>query len=124
VKNIFSSQYVKNSLKILNKASLIILVGDKREYWKIDRKIVKHVADIARLKLTEEEIEKFTKQLKDILDAFRAIDEVDTSSVKPSFHPQEIKNVLREDEVVKWEWDPLGNTKLKEKRYFKGPRII
>jgi aspartyl-tRNA(Asn)/glutamyl-tRNA(Gln) amidotransferase subunit C len=94
------------------------------EYWKIDKALLEHVSKIARLELTEEEKEKFVKQLEDILKAFKKIDEVDTEKVKPSFHPIEIKNVMREDEVKTWKWEPLANTKHKEKKYFKGPRIV
>jgi len=94
------------------------------DYWKIDKELIKRVADNARLKLTEQEIEKFTKQLEDILQAFKEIDKVNTDNVKPSFHPQEIKNVFREDKVKEWKWDTLANTKHKEKKYFKGPKIV
>lgn len=90
----------------------------------VDKKLVEHVADIARLKLSEQETEKFTRQLKDVLEAFKSLDEVDTDKVKPSFHPQEISDVYREDKAEKFKWDPLGNTKHKEKRYFKGPRVV
>lgn len=91
---------------------------------KVDKKLVEHVADISRLKLSEQETEKFTQQLKDVLEAFKSLDEVDTDKVKPSFHPQEISDVYREDKAEKFDWDPLKNTKHKEKKYFKGPRII
>jgi aspartyl-tRNA(Asn)/glutamyl-tRNA(Gln) amidotransferase subunit C len=94
------------------------------DYWKIDKRLVKGVADNARLKLSDEEIEKFTKQLEDILQAFKEIDKVNTENVKPSFHPQEIKNVFRDDKAKEWKWNPLANTKHKEKKYFKGPRIV
>jgi aspartyl-tRNA(Asn)/glutamyl-tRNA(Gln) amidotransferase subunit C len=90
----------------------------------VTKETIRHVAKIARLQLTEEEIEKFTVQLKDVLDSFRKIDEVNTKDVKPSFHPQEIKNVFREDKVKKWKWEPLENTKHKEGKYFKGPKIV
>ena len=96
----------------------------EKKYWKIDKKLVEHVSKIARLDLTEEEKEKFTKQLEDILGTFKKIDEIDTKNVKPSFHPQEIKNILREDKVKKWKWKPLENAKLKEKSYVKGPKIV
>ena len=94
------------------------------DYWKIDKELVKRVSDNARLKLTEEETEKFTKQMSDILAAFKSLDEVDTKDVKPSFHPQEVSDVYREDKAEKFDWDPLSNTKHKEKKYFRGPRII
>jgi aspartyl-tRNA(Asn)/glutamyl-tRNA(Gln) amidotransferase subunit C len=90
----------------------------------ISEKIVEHVAKLARLDLKKEEIKKFTRQLKDVLSAFEKIDEVDTAKVKPSFHPIEIKNVWREDFVRKWKWDALSNTVHKEKKYFRGPKIV
>ena len=37
---------------------------------KIDRELIEHVAELARLKLTGKEIEKFSKELKDIIDVF------------------------------------------------------
>ncbi len=94
------------------------------DYWKVDKELVKRVSDNARLRLSDSEIEKFTKQLEDILKAFKSLDEVDTTKIKPSFHPQEISDVYREDKAEKFDWKPLANTKHKEKKYFKGPRII
>ncbi len=94
------------------------------EYWKIDKELIEHVCKIARLALSNEEKEKFVKELEDILSAFRKIDEVDTSDTRPSFHPLEFKNVMREDEPKVWKWQPLANARHKEKNYFKGPRIV
>lgn len=96
----------------------------KQKYWSVNKDLVEHVAKIARLELTEEEIERFTIQLKAVLKAFKNIDEVDTSDVKPSFHPQPLANNWREDEVKLWKWQPLDNTKHKEGKYFKGPKIV
>ncbi len=93
------------------------------DYQRIDRKLLEHIAEVSRLKLTDEELERFTEQLKVILGAFREIDEVDTEGVEPSFHPSELKDVLREDEAKPWDWDPLSNSRHKERRQFKGPRI-
>jgi aspartyl/glutamyl-tRNA(Asn/Gln) amidotransferase C subunit len=101
-----------------------VLISRKSPYWKIDKKLVEDVSKIAKLKLKEGEIEKFTKELEDILKAFKKIDEVDTVHTKPSFHPREAVNVWREDRVKKWKWNALVNTKHKEKKYFKGPRIV
>lgn len=94
------------------------------DYWKIDKQLVKRVAHNARLRLTDKEIENFTRQLSDILSTFKKLDEIDTKNVKASFHPMEIKDVYRDDNAVEWKWDPLGNTKHKEGKYFKGPKII
>lgn len=93
------------------------------EYWKIDRKLLEHLTKVSRLELTEDELEKFTDQLKVILEAFKEIDEVDTDDVEPSFHPSKLKNVWREDEVKPWNWDPLENAEHTEGKYVKGPRI-
>jgi aspartyl-tRNA(Asn)/glutamyl-tRNA(Gln) amidotransferase subunit C len=90
----------------------------------IKEETLKHVAKIARLELNEKELKKFKSQLNQVLEAFRKIDEVDTSDLKPSFHPIEIKNVMREDEAEKWDWDPLANTKHKEGKHFRGPKIV
>jgi aspartyl-tRNA(Asn)/glutamyl-tRNA(Gln) amidotransferase subunit C len=94
------------------------------DYWKIDRELLLHVAKIARLELTEEEIKKFLPQLNDILKNFKKIDEVDVSDTSPSIHPIEIKNVWREDKFKPFIWRPLAQTKYKEKKFFKGPRIV
>ena len=92
-------------------------------HWEIDRKLLEHLAEVSRLELTEEELERFTDQLRVILEAFREIDRVETDGVEPSFHPSELKNVWREDEARSWDWDPLGNSQHKEGKHFKGPRI-
>ena len=63
----------------------------------IDKKLLEHVAQVARLKLTEKEMEKFLPQLKEAFEFFSQLQDVNTDGVKPSFQPVEIKNVLRED---------------------------
>ena len=93
------------------------------DHWEIDRKLLERLTEISRLELTDEELEKFTDQLRVILDAFREIDEVDTDGIEPSFHPLEIKNILREDKAKPWDWDPQGNSEHTDGKYFKGPRI-
>ncbi len=92
-------------------------------YREIDRKLLEHLTKVSRLDLTEEELGRFTGQLKVILEAFKRIDEVDTDGVKPSFHPSELKNVWRDDVVKPWDWDPLENAGHTEEKHFKGPKI-
>ncbi len=91
----------------------------------IDEKTVEHIASLARLKTTEEEKKKFVKELSSILDAFSELKQVE-ADVKPSFHPIEIKNVLREDKEEKCisQDQALSNTEQKEDKFFKGPRIV
>lgn len=60
---------------------------------------VAHVAQLARLKLTEEELEQFTGQLAAVLEHARDVEALDTAGVPPTAHPLPLSNVMREDEV-------------------------
>jgi aspartyl-tRNA(Asn)/glutamyl-tRNA(Gln) amidotransferase subunit C len=64
----------------------------------IDRRTVEGVARLARLALTDEEIERFTGQLSAILDAVSKLSAVDTSGVGPTASILELQDVLRDDE--------------------------
>ena len=93
---------------------------------KISKKDVGHVARLARLRLTEEEKEKFGKQLNQILKYVEKLNELDTENVEPTSHVVPLQNVLREDEVkpsLPVE-DVLSNAPDKKGNYFKVPRII
>jgi aspartyl-tRNA(Asn)/glutamyl-tRNA(Gln) amidotransferase subunit C len=92
----------------------------------VNRELVLKVAENARLNLTEEEIQHFIPQLREILDNFSKLDEIDVKDVKPSFQPIEIKNNIREDKIGKClsQEDALKNTIHKKDGYFKGPRAI
>ena len=93
---------------------------------KVNRKLLEHVAEVARLKLTEQEIKKFLPQLQEALEFFLQLEEVDTTNVKPSFQPVDLKNAMRED--VEKECLPqdeaLSQTEHKKDGYFKGPRAL
>jgi len=92
----------------------------------IDRKLLEHVAATARLKLTEKEMEKFLPQLKEALEFFSQLQNVNTDGVKPSFQPVEIKNVLREDieKECLTQDEALSLAEHKKDGYFKGPRAV
>lgn len=64
----------------------------------ITRDEVLHVARLARLELTEEEIERLTVQLGAILEAVGKVAELDLSDVPPTSHPLDLVNVWDEDE--------------------------
>jgi aspartyl-tRNA(Asn)/glutamyl-tRNA(Gln) amidotransferase subunit C len=91
---------------------------------KIDRATMEHICALAKLNLTEKEMDSYAKELSDVLEAFKVLDGIDTKSDEPAFHPIEIKDRLRDDEVKTTKWDPLGNAKATEGRYFKGPKIV
>ncbi|WP_166828878.1 Asp-tRNA(Asn)/Glu-tRNA(Gln) amidotransferase subunit GatC [Thalassoroseus pseudoceratinae] len=58
---------------------------------------VRKVAVLARLKLSDSQIERFTEQLGDVLQYVRLLDEVDIEGVEPMAHAVEVTNVLRDD---------------------------
>ncbi|MDD3715911.1 MAG: Asp-tRNA(Asn)/Glu-tRNA(Gln) amidotransferase subunit GatC [Candidatus Marinimicrobia bacterium] len=92
----------------------------------LSRKEVIYIAGLARLKLSEEEIERYTRQLSDILGYVEQLQELDVENVAPMSHVLDIVNVMREDkalppldrEVV------LANAAEHDGRHFKVPRVI
>ena len=64
----------------------------------IDREQVLHVARLARLELSEAEVEKMSSELSSILDHIEKISELDLDDVEPTSHVVEVENVLRADE--------------------------
>ncbi|MEZ5247459.1 MAG: Asp-tRNA(Asn)/Glu-tRNA(Gln) amidotransferase subunit GatC [Acidimicrobiales bacterium] len=67
---------------------------------RITRDDVEHVARLARLDLTADEIELFTGQLGDILEHAADIEALDVGDIPPTSHPLPIVNVMRADRVV------------------------
>ncbi len=67
----------------------------------ISKEEVKHIAKLARLGLTEPEIEKFQRELSSILDYIEKLKEVDIKNVEPTSHTLKIENVFREDVAKK-----------------------
>ena len=64
----------------------------------ISRHEVEHVARLARLALTEEELERLGGQLNAILEAVGKVAELDLDSIEPTAHPLDLVNVTAEDE--------------------------
>jgi aspartyl-tRNA(Asn)/glutamyl-tRNA(Gln) amidotransferase subunit C len=67
---------------------------------RLTREDVAHVADLARLHLTDEELELFTDQLAEVLDHAEDIASLDLAEVAPTAHAMALTNVLRPDEVL------------------------
>jgi aspartyl-tRNA(Asn)/glutamyl-tRNA(Gln) amidotransferase subunit C len=94
----------------------------------INNELIKKVALNARLKLTDEEVEKFLPQIKEvIIDSFNKLDEIEANE-EPSFQPIESKNQFRKDEVKEGllQEEALKNVseKLVENGYVKGPKVL
>lgn len=64
---------------------------------KITRKQVKHIASLAKIELTDEETDKFRKQLGSIIDYFDTLNEVDTKGVEETSQVTGLVNKLRDD---------------------------
>lgn len=92
----------------------------------ISKEQIEHVAWLARIELTKDEKKAFTKQLNEILDYFKKIDEIDTSNIEPTFHVIDLVNVLRDDKVEPSlsKADALKNAPQKEGSFIKAPKIL
>ncbi|MGN0004738.1 MAG: Asp-tRNA(Asn)/Glu-tRNA(Gln) amidotransferase subunit GatC [Candidatus Gastranaerophilaceae bacterium] len=91
----------------------------------ITKEDVKHVAKLARLELTEEEIEKYSTQLGSILEYVQQMNEVDTTGIEPMPHAIPVTNVMRDD-VVKYEQtkeELMKNAPYEEDGFFRVPKI-
>lgn len=60
---------------------------------------VEHVAELARIELTDAEKEKFQKQLSEVLDYIEKLNEANTDNTEPTSHTAGLENITREDEV-------------------------
>jgi aspartyl-tRNA(Asn)/glutamyl-tRNA(Gln) amidotransferase subunit C len=86
---------------------------------------VKHVAKLAELEFSKDEVEKITPQLDKILEHVARVSAVDTDGVKNTSHVMDIKNVFREDtpeDAISQE-DALKNAPLEQDNGFRVPRI-
>ncbi len=86
---------------------------------------VKHVAKLARLELTEEEVNKYSQQLGSILEYVEQMNEIDTTGIEPMPHAIPVYNVMRED-VVKYEQtkeEMMANAPFEEDGFFRVPKI-
>ena len=92
----------------------------------INKELVERIANNAKLNLTDKEKDRFSNELKEIIDAFSKLDEVDTKDVDISLQPVELKNSLREDKAKEClsQDEALSLTEHKKDGYFKGPRVV
>ena len=93
---------------------------------KISKEIVRHVAQLARLEFKEEELDKFTEQLGNIIEYVEELGKLDTSNVEPTFHVLDLSTPLREDVVSPWlnPDEALENAPHREDDFFAVPKFI
>lgn len=92
----------------------------------VTKKDVEKIAELARLKFTDAELENFTPQMNEILSYMDKLNELDTENVKPLSHPVEQNNVFRDDETkqsISTE-EALKNAPSKDEHHFKVPKVI
>jgi aspartyl-tRNA(Asn)/glutamyl-tRNA(Gln) amidotransferase subunit C len=92
----------------------------------LTREQVLHVAKLSRLKLEEEDIASFSKQLSDILSYVDKLNELDTSDVEPLAHVLPVNNILRDDEPspAMSVDDALANAPERDGPFFKVPKVL
>jgi aspartyl-tRNA(Asn)/glutamyl-tRNA(Gln) amidotransferase subunit C len=92
----------------------------------LTRADVEHVAFLARLRLTDEELDRFEGQLNHILDQYARLAELDTSAIPPTAQTIELENILRDDVAgpsLPVE-DVLRNARLTEGDFIVVPPIL
>jgi aspartyl-tRNA(Asn)/glutamyl-tRNA(Gln) amidotransferase subunit C len=92
----------------------------------ITRADVAHLADLARIDLSDEELDHLAPQLAVILDSIASIREVAADDIPPTSHPLPLTNVFREDEVRPslTAEEALSEAPLVEEQRFAVPRIL
>ena len=92
----------------------------------LSREEVEHVAQLARMALPDEELERVGKELNRILEHFNRLQELDTDDVEPTSHVLPMTNVFREDQVgesLPLE-DVMANAPERSDEFFRVPRIV
>ena len=87
---------------------------------------VKHIANLARLQITENETTEMQESLESILNFANQIDEANTEDVEPTYHVLDLQNVLREDKAQEGIPQELAlkNAKETEDGQFKVPSVM
>jgi len=94
----------------------------------LSKEEIKHIAKLARLDLTDAELEKYGGQLSDVLNYIDQLKEVEVKGVEPTAQVTGQENVLREDKIEDWNEkeieEALTDAPEKEDRFIKVKRVI
>ena len=87
---------------------------------------IEHLAKLARLKLTDEEKEKFSNQMGTIIEYIEKLGELDTKNVEPTANVLGLSNVFREDVVTEplTNQVPINDSPAHSKGHYEVPKII
>ena len=92
----------------------------------ISEKDVKYVAELARIHLKDEEIDRLTKDLENILDYIKKLNTLDVAGIQPTSHVLPLKNVHRKDKVRPslTQQEALKISVEQQEGAFKVPKVI
>ena len=92
----------------------------------ISREDVEHVAHLARLRLTDDEVDRMQTQLSNILEAIETLRDVDTSRVGPTASVIQLENVMRDDEprLALTRNAALANAPLRDDPFLRVPTVL
>ena len=92
----------------------------------INEQDVRHVAKLARLKLSDAEVARYAQQLSDVLGYVAKLDELDTAGAEPMAHPIDLTNALRDDQPkVPLDTEAaLTNAPASDPPFFKVPKVL
>jgi len=105
-------------------SQVLIFIQDTN--MKLTAEEVRHIALLAKLGISDEEVEKFRVQLSDILGHFEELEKVDTTGLPPTAQSVNLENVLRPDEVLPSLPVPevLANAPAQEENSFKVNAVL
>ena len=92
----------------------------------IDKQEVRHIAKLANLEFSEEEIDRFTRQFNSIQEYVARLNALDTSAIEPTAHVGSGTHALRDDVLIPSisREEALANAPASDRGYFKVPRVI
>ena len=102
------------------------LEGGRTSPMRISKQDVEYIANLSRIKLSEDAKEKFADQMADILDYMEKLNELDTDGVEPMAHATDLRNVFREDKPEKSleREKSLANSPSQADGFFKVTKVI
>lgn len=92
----------------------------------IDQKTIRHIANLSRIEISNDQAQKYAKDLSKVLDYFDQISKINTQDIEPMCTPIENENHWREDQVVS-EYSPeeiLANAPDRAGNLFKVPPVV
>ena len=92
----------------------------------LDRSDVEHIAALARIAMTAEEVERLREELSHILEQFEVLDDLDTTGVSPTGHAVQLQAVMRDDvaDVSLDTEQVLSNAPRREGEYFRVKAVL